>query len=244
MSTPNIQAKQVIEFMKVCNQEVNEQRTFQSAKVANLRINLIQEEIFGRNELVDSVNIDDKVGILDALCDILYVTYGAMATYGCTDVLSDYLITPSSGSERISKILYKHESGQLIKSMKDCFEQFKRGVETGDSKTISDGLVRLVSWCVVFANDSQFDLAGAFDEVHRSNMSKFCASEEEAHSSIAARLAEAETLTDEIKKAEQIANYTDAYVEKSGDVFVIKRKVDGKGLKGMNFFEPDLSKYA
>ena len=243
MSTTLDQYKQVTEFMTVCNQEVNEMRKFHTAKVANLRINLIHEEIFGRNELVDSVNIDDAVGIVDALCDILYVTYGAIATYGCVDALADFEVT-TTVEGREGKLLYKHVSLGFIRELSDYFEQFKRGVEIGDSRTISTGLVNLVSTCVRFAREREFDLAGAFDEVHRSNMSKFCKTKKEATDSINSRLLEAKTLADEVKSAEQTANYTDAYVEKSGNVYVIKRKVDGKGLKGMSFFEPDLAKYA
>lgn len=244
MATTLEQYKQVIEFMEVCNQEVNTVRKFQTAKVANLRVNLIHEEIFGTGELVDSVNYDNKEGIIDALCDILYVTYGAIATYGCVDALSDYEVSVGLTEDRVGKLLFKHESSSYIRKTSDYFEQFKRGVEGGDSRTISDGLVRIVATCVEFARASNFDLAGAFNEVHTSNMSKFCSTEKEAKESIAFRLSEAETLSNAIKGTEQTANYTGAYVEKSGSVYVIKRKADGKGLKGKDFFEPDLAKYA
>ncbi|AIT13934.1 hypothetical protein GNZ01_05975 [Escherichia coli] len=243
MSTTLDQYKQVVEFMEVCNQPVNTTRTFQTSKIANLRIELIKEEIFGTGELVDSINKDSKVGILDALCDILYVTYGAIATYGCIDALGEYEITIDP-ENRKSQLLYKHTALNYVKELTDYFEQFKRGVEIGDSRTISDGLVRIVSSCVSFARASGFDLAGAYDEVHRSNMSKFCKTEKEALESIEFRLAEADTLSSPPKRIEQKDNYTGAYVEQSGNVFVIKRGKDGKGLKGKDFFEPDLTKYA
>lgn len=244
MATTLEQYKQVTEFMEVCNQEVNTTRKFQTAKVANLRVNLIHEEIFGTGELVESVNYDNKTGILDALCDILYVTYGAIATYGCVDALSDYEVSIGLPEEREGILLFKHASSSYIREISNYFEQFKRGVESGDSRTISDGLVRIVASCVEFARVSNFDLSGAFNEVHESNMSKFCSTVEEAEESIAFRLAEAEALENKVKGLEQKRNYTDAYVEKSGSVYVIKRKIDGKGLKGKDFFEPDLAKYA
>ena len=244
MSTTLAQYNQVVEFMDVCNQEVNTNRTFQTAKVANLRVNLIHEEIFGTGELVESVNYDNKDGIIDALCDILYVTYGAIATYGCVDALCDYEVNGDLPDNREGKLLYKHVSSSYIRVISDYFEQLKRGVVTGDSRAISDGLVRIVSSCIDFAADSNFDLAGAFNEVHESNMSKFCKTIEEAEASIQYRLEEAAALTNEAKKIEQTRNYTGAYVEKSGNVYVIKRKIDGKGLKGKDFLEPDLTKYA
>lgn len=244
MASTQEQYKQVTEFMEVCNQEVNTTRKFQTAKVANLRVNLIHEEIFGTGELVDSVNYDNKTGIVDALCDILYVTYGAIATYGCVDALSDYEVSLGLPEDRQGELLYKHTSSTYIREISNYFEQFKRGVETGDGRAISDGLVRIIASCVDFARVSKFDLSGAFNEVHTSNMSKFCKTEEEAAESIAFRLEEAKTLENKVKGLEQTANYTDAYIEKNGNVYVIKRKVDGKGLKGKDFFEPDLAKFA
>lgn len=244
MSVVKKQLEQVIEFMKVCNQETNTERTFQSTKVTDLRTNLIYEEIFGRNELIDSVEIDNSTGILDALCDILYVTYGAITTFGTVDVLPHDMFVRTDEPRGKSRLLYKHQAVALIKIITDGFDKYKRGVEYGDSTVIAGGLNTIVAGCAQFAERCNMDIIGAFDEVHRSNMSKFCSSQEEAEQSISWRMLEAETLADPVKRQEQLDNYRDAYVEQNGNVFIIKRGKDGKGLKGKNFFEPDLSKYA
>lgn len=243
MSIPAQQMQQVIEFMKVANQEVNTKFTFLSTKQADFRTRLIHEEIFGKNEFIDSVNNDNKVGMVDGLCDILYVTYGALASYGLecktTDIYNDHV-----GE---SRILPKHQALKGIKAITDRFEQYQRGVETGDRTVIESGLTGIVYEVITFANNSGFNLKDAFDEVHRSNMSKFCSSEQEARSSIDMRIEEGHTMVDhgnEDKGLEQIANYTNAIVEECNGIYVIKRKSDGKGLKGMKFFEPDLTKYA
>lgn len=64
----------------------------------------------------------------------------------------------------------------------------------------------------------------AFDEVHASNMSKFCTSTHEAQQSC-------------FKYSD---NNVEAYYKKVGPVHVIYRSADDKTLKGINYFEPKL----
>ena len=48
-------------------------------KLIKLRIDLIQEEL---NELKDAIEKKDRIEVIDALTDILYVTYGAGVSFG------------------------------------------------------------------------------------------------------------------------------------------------------------------
>jgi predicted HAD superfamily Cof-like phosphohydrolase len=66
-------------FMKVFKQEVKDRPEFPDTDVVDLRFNLIQEEVF---ELSEAIDENDIVAIADALADILYVTYGAAASFG------------------------------------------------------------------------------------------------------------------------------------------------------------------
>ena len=61
-------------FMNTYGQEVKDKPEFPNAKIVQLRIDLIQEEL---NELKEAINDKDIVEVADALTDILYVTYGA-----------------------------------------------------------------------------------------------------------------------------------------------------------------------
>lgn len=228
------QLKQVIEFMKVGAQPVNTEFHFQSAKVADFRLALIEEELYGKKELLPSLQNDNLEGLLDGICDVLYVAYGAIATYG--SFLPEVDI-PERGEGLTGVVLAKHialsEVGQIINGL----DQFRRGTETGDSMAIQRGLGYVVSGAISLATASQLDLIGAFDEVHKSNMSKFCKSRESAEFDIKTRM------QDESKKED----YTGAYVEEVNVdeklYYVIKRAADGKVLKGLDFFEPDLTKY-
>ena len=66
-------------FMKTFGQEVKTNADFSSDKINKLRIDLIEEEL---EELKDAINKKDLKETIDALTDILYVTYGAGHAFG------------------------------------------------------------------------------------------------------------------------------------------------------------------
>ena len=66
-------------FMKTFGQEVKTNTGFSSEKINKLRIDLIEEEL---EELKDAISKKDLKETIDALTDILYVTYGAGHAFG------------------------------------------------------------------------------------------------------------------------------------------------------------------
>ena len=66
-------------FMKTFGQEVKTNASFSSEKINLLRVNLIEEEL---NELKEAITNKDLKEAIDALTDILYVTYGAGHAFG------------------------------------------------------------------------------------------------------------------------------------------------------------------
>ena len=66
-------------FMKTFGQEVKTKPSFSTDKINKLRIDLIEEEL---EELKDAINKKDLKETIDALTDILYVTYGAGHAFG------------------------------------------------------------------------------------------------------------------------------------------------------------------
>ena len=66
-------------FMKTFGQEVKVKASFSSDKINKLRIDLIEEEL---EELKDAIKKKDLKETIDALTDILYVTYGAGHAFG------------------------------------------------------------------------------------------------------------------------------------------------------------------
>ncbi len=66
-------------FMKTFGQEVKTKASLSTDKINQLRINLIREEL---EEFIEAIKNKDLKEAVDALTDILYVTYGAGHAFG------------------------------------------------------------------------------------------------------------------------------------------------------------------
>ena len=66
-------------FMKTFGQEVKAKASFSTDKINKLRVDLIEEEL---EELKEAINKKDLQETIDALTDMLYVTYGAGHAFG------------------------------------------------------------------------------------------------------------------------------------------------------------------
>ena len=71
--------EKVGQFMKTFGQEVKDKPGLSSQKINNLRISLIHEEL---EEFKEAIKNNDLKEAIDALTDILYVTYGAGHAFG------------------------------------------------------------------------------------------------------------------------------------------------------------------
>ena len=71
--------KKVKIFMETFGQEVKTQPSFSTDKINKLRFDLIKEEL---EELKAALENRDLLEVVDALTDILYVTYGAGHAFG------------------------------------------------------------------------------------------------------------------------------------------------------------------
>ena len=71
--------EKVGEFMKTFGQEVKIKSSLGTEKINSLRISLIEEEL---DELKQAIKQKNLVEVVDALTDILYVTYGAGHAFG------------------------------------------------------------------------------------------------------------------------------------------------------------------
>lgn len=75
----NIEQQMVFDFHKKYNCEHYDEPTVPSDRTLLLRTRLITEEA---GEFAAAASNKDLVGMIDALCDILYVTYGAAVVLG------------------------------------------------------------------------------------------------------------------------------------------------------------------
>ena len=100
-------------FMKTFGQEIKTKPSLSSEKINNLRINLISEEL---EELKDAIKNNDLKETIDALTDILYVTYGAGHAFGvdldkCFEEVQNSNMSKLGGN---GKPIYS-ESGKVMK---------------------------------------------------------------------------------------------------------------------------------
>lgn len=220
------QYNKVVEFMNLANQSTSKEQRAVSYKSANFRLTLIKEELQGNNELIDSMCKDDRNGVLDGICDVLYVVYGALATYGLTPAP---FITKACVA--YNKVPTAGTTHYHIRSLNNMLEKYERSMLTDDLYELKNSCDNIIRGVYAIGEIFGLNVVEAFDEVHASNMSKFAFTKHDAQAAI------------EAKVKEDNKDYIGASVVEVGDYYAIKRKSDGKILKPTTFFEPDLSKF-
>lgn len=163
----------------------------ENPKLISFRIALIEEEIL---EFSDAVAQSNFVEMADALCDTLYVIYGA---FHCLGLNPDNLIKPvSTYKSNVTRIeLFNNQTTPYANMMATsmgiykmilmgCVNEIKLARDTENYDLFVDSLCRLISTVYWVGNQLDFDLNTIFEEVQQSNMSKVCLTEEEAQQSV------------------------------------------------------------
>ena len=103
-------------FMKTFGQEVKTTASLSSEKINNLRISLINEEL---EEFKEAIKNNDLKETVDALTDILYVTYGAGHAFGINldECFDEVQRSNMSKLDDDGKPIY-NESGKVMKGPK------------------------------------------------------------------------------------------------------------------------------
>ena len=114
-------------FMQTFGQEVKINAEFPEEKIVKLRYNLIKEEL---NELQNAMKTKNLKEIVDALTDILYVTYGAGHAYGI-DLDKCFSEVQKSNMSKLGedrKPIY-NEQGKVMKGPKYFKPNLKQFIE-------------------------------------------------------------------------------------------------------------------
>lgn len=100
-------------FMLAFGQKTPDIPGLPDKETVKLRLELIQEEV---RELKDGIDKSNLVDIVDALCDILYVTYGAGHAFGIDldDPFNDVHNSNMSKLDKDGKPIYR-EDGKVMK---------------------------------------------------------------------------------------------------------------------------------
>jgi predicted HAD superfamily Cof-like phosphohydrolase len=106
----------VAQFMKAMGQDIPEKSALPDRKTIDLRLSLIEEEC---QELIDAINAKDIKEVADALCDLLYVTYGAGHAFGIHLDVGFNNVHASNMSKlgEDGKPIYRHD-GKVLKGPK------------------------------------------------------------------------------------------------------------------------------
>ena len=103
-------------FMKTFGQEIKMKPSFSTEKINQLRIDLIKEEL---QELQEAIKNNDLKETVDALTDILYVTYGAGHAFGINldDCFEEVQQSNMSKLDNEGKPIY-NDAGKVMKGPK------------------------------------------------------------------------------------------------------------------------------
>lgn len=105
-------AADVEEFMVLTGCTVRERPQIISEEENDLRLKLIDEEVF---ELHEAVGNDDLVEIADALADLLYVTYGYALTLGIDINRIFDIVHASNMAKTPGGVVTRREDGKISK---------------------------------------------------------------------------------------------------------------------------------
>jgi predicted HAD superfamily Cof-like phosphohydrolase len=206
-------------------------------KSCHYRCDLIKEE--GVVEFGQALNDNNLVEMLDAVCDNLYVLYGACYTF---DINPDKnLLNSNSEETNITKLIKTNYN--LTKTITELYEsncEFEKKLreEMLEKKNIV-GVESILIQLIVNTYNIGFQLTDKLDEaflnVHESNMSKLCKSIEEAEA----------TVKDYQEKYNNGTSSYDTpyYYELKPGLYVVKNKSTGKALKSINYTPADLKQF-
>lgn len=153
----------VSHFNKGVGQRLNE-NGLDLPKLLNLRISLIDEEV---KETVEAMQHSNAVSLIDGLCDVLYVTYGA------ADVFDIELDTLREEEQRISGSCDWPEIHRSAGDLTDEANRTMAAIRKYDLKEMGLYLQKLAEGCWdCAAQGLGIDMRPFFLEVHRTNMWK------------------------------------------------------------------------
>lgn len=200
------------------------------------RLNLIEEEF---KECLDAIREKNIIELADGLCDLIYVIYGAGHVFG---INLDELITnlnlnidkPSSFNNNINIKLFDEYESVVNLEMQDLYSDitiFKKYINENNKNLRDFGLylLKILESVYNFGHILHFDMDLMFRDVHKSNMTKFCSTLEDAIESV--------------KSYKNDARYNDPDYKFVDPYYVIYDKKTSKTLKNHKWKLPNLDQF-
>lgn len=168
----------VKEFHETYGQAIRTEPDLQ-VKEKQMRIELIVEEA---DELKEANDNDDFIEIVDALADLLYVTYGALITHGI-DISEDFSnevspITkvgnalPTDFEVGLTPDINARNRYSVIGKVLDAAYSYGEASHSGSASAVKKASVKIITAAYEASLAFGVDIDDVLAEVQRSNMSK------------------------------------------------------------------------
>lgn len=139
-------------------------------KDVELRVKLIQEEA---EELLEAITTKDIIAVIDALCDLLYVTYGAADVFDIELPETDFESLEVSKGPRWDLMANPQVLNDFNYAINDTVKSLRTFQQFNEKGKLKAELADVARGCWEFgAGGAGVDLRQFFREVHRTNMHK------------------------------------------------------------------------
>ena len=201
-------------------------------KTINFRISMIDEEF---DEFIDAHSKKDFKECIDAICDMLYFIYGTFDVigYNFDNILNNHTKEKYNFDNVNHDVFEKYEYDCLfhIHSIYHNIKMLRNCTVDKNLTYFINSLIRLENICQTLSTLFGVDSHKCFAEVHRSNMTKLCKTEQEAINTVNTY----KQLLEEGKSSYNEPSFR--YDEKNG-YWIVYDNTTSKILKSINFELP------
>ncbi len=222
-------------------------------KLVEFRISQVEEEF---NELKVAVDNKDFIECIDAICDLMYFVYGSFLVFGVN--FDQYEPKPkirNFGCEKNNVDVFVSDISGLqtqISILAQALAVVQLAYEEKDFDNMLKFFAKLEAVCKSIGTLLGVDVDACFAEVHRSNMTKLCLSEDIAIQTVQTYLklkqtrdellSSAETVEQRAKIMEEHKAYEDPTYKYDGSKYwIVYDKATTKILKSNGFEKPKLA---
>ena len=196
----------------------------ENMNLALSRYKFIKEEI---DELQDAFLTNNKIEMIDAVCDAMYFTYGTFHVFGLVFDENRVNKVYNTGEIKINDI----EELNIVNE--NTLEIINNNNMSANEKlmNIQSNLYKILSLCYYISNlinISHILLELCFDEVHESNLTKLCKTQDEAN----------ETILWYLQNKKNI--YPNPMYRINNGYYIVYNADDNKILKSINFKLPNI----
>lgn len=199
-------------------------------KLVEFRLSQIEEEL---NELKEAVEKEDFVECIDAVCDLMYFVYGTYHVFGVNfdDLTPKPKVRLFESPVNNTKVFENDISPfqMQISMLSQVLSLLTLSCEEHDFDSAITYLAKLEALCHTAGSLLGVNIDECFTEVHRSNMTKVCVSEEEAQETVQNYKTDTRYAEPDYRKSE-----TTRY-------WVVYDKATSKILKSVKFELPKLA---